>query len=123
VFLTIERFRGIYPEFDDVTYPDAEVQYALDLAQEVHRCSANALYAVAAHFLSLFTAEKIRNDGGGASTSSVGTIKKARVGRIATEFVSMAATAADVYYEQTPYGKLYLALRNAAARKLSTRVR
>ena len=117
--ITVERFREIYPEFTSFT--DTQVEYALEVAQEVHRCSVNAIYALAAHFLALSNAQ-----GTGGSEPATGTLQqvsKSRVGRVATEYVQMAGSnVEDSYYETTPYGKTFLALRNASYRKFATRV-
>jgi hypothetical protein len=119
---TVERFREIYPEFDETNFPNARVEYALELAQEVHSCSKNAIYALMAHFLSLSKAESTGVSGGEASTATIGTIKKTSIGRLSTEFITMSQKGDDAYYEQTPYGKTYLMLRNSAARRFNTRV-
>ncbi len=119
--LTVSRFRTIYPEFDADTFSDERVEYHFDLAQEIYCGTDNALYALTAHILSLSAAERTSVEGGAPSTSTLGTVSKSRVGRIATEFVSMAKNAEDAYYEQTPYGKLYLALRGT--RRFCARVR
>jgi len=118
--LTVARFREIYPEFDEETYPDVRVEYMMELAQEVHACSANAIYALTAHLLALAHAEGTGASGGTVTTGTVQTVKKARVGRVASEFVSMAGSVEDVYFEQTPYGKTYLLLSNH--KRFSTRV-
>jgi hypothetical protein len=118
--LTTARFRVIYPEFTVELYSDDRVEYHFELAQEIFCGSANAQYALTAHMLTLATKEATGQTGGSVSTSIVGTVSKARVGRISTEFVNMAKTAEDSYYEQTPYGKLYLALRGT--RRFATRV-
>ena len=117
--ITLERFREIYPEFADV--PDSDVEYALELAQEVHRCSANAIYALTAHFLAL-----AEMNGTGGDTPATGTtrlVKKSRVGRVATEYVTMTQNNPEnSYYESTAYGQLFLTLKNSALNKFSTRV-
>ena len=118
--LTVVRFREIYPEFTEELYPDVRVEYMLELAQEVHGCSENAIYALTAHLLALASAEGTGISGGTVTTGTIQTVKKARVGRVATEFVSMAGNIEDVYYEQTPYGKTYLLL--SKHKRFSTRV-
>ena len=117
--ITIERFRELYPEFNDV--PDSDVEYALELAQELHRCSANAIYALTAHFLAL--SQMQGQDGEDVATGVVKDVKKSKVGRVATEYISMASNVEDSYYTTTPYGQLYLALRNSALKKFTARVR
>lgn len=120
--ITLERFRELYPEFNDPVSTDTEVVYALELAQEIHRCSANAIYALAAHFLAL---ANIQGTGGTEpSSTTVQQVQKSKVGRITTEYVKMASSgnSQDSYYETTPYGRTYLALRNAALNKMTTRV-
>ena len=119
--VTLAQFRILYPEFDDPISTDDEVNYALELAQEIHRCSANAIYALAAHFLALAIAQ---GTGGVAPvTGTLQQVKKTRVGRIATEYVLMSAgNVEDSYYETTPYGKLFLALRNASYKRFVTQV-
>ena len=118
--ITLARFRELYPEFDSPVSEDAEAEYALELAQEIHRCSANAIYALAAHFLSLAITQG--QGGDSPATGSVQQIKKSRVGRVATEFVQMAGSMEDSFYETTPYGKLFLALKNASLKKFVTKV-
>jgi hypothetical protein len=116
---TIDGFREIYPEFDDV--PDDKVGYILSLAQEIHSCSVNAVYALTAHLLALASVE---NTGGTEiATNSVAAIKKSRVGRIATEYANMiGGDSVDSYYQTTPYGRLFLALKDASSKRLATRV-
>jgi hypothetical protein len=116
--ITIERFREIYPEFDSV--PDAEVEYALELAKEIHGCSANAIYALTAHFLALASVEG--GDGSSPSTGVLKDVKKSKVGRVTTEYVSMAGNMEDSFYETTMYGRRYLALSTARLKKFCTRV-
>lgn len=116
--ITLERFREIYPEFNEVA--DSDVEYALELAQEIHRCSANAIYALSAHFLALASMQ----EDGEISTGVVKDVKKSRVGRVATEYISMTdGNVEDSYYNTTPYGQLFLALSNSAKKKFTSRVK
>jgi len=122
--LPIDRatFRTQYPEFTAGVAPDADVDFALELAQEIHGCSALAIYALTAHFLALAGMQGT-GVAGAPSTTSVDVVKKKRVGRVVTEYVRLSADRVeDAYYESTPYGKTFLALKNAALKRLSTRV-
>jgi UDP-N-acetylmuramyl tripeptide synthase len=119
--VSLAGFRAKYPEFDDPVASDEDVNFALELAQEIHGCSANAIYALTAHFLVL--AGMTGTGGGTPATSTLDVVKKKRVGRVVTEYVRMSATnVEDSYYETTPYGQMFLALKNAALKRLATRV-
>ena len=118
--ITIIRFREIYPEFSSIA--DSDVEYTIELAMEVHRCSANAIYALVAHLLAL---SEMEGTGGDAPSGSVvQTVKKSRVGRISTEYFSMFSDKhpENSYYETTPYGRRFLMLQQSALKKLATRV-
>jgi hypothetical protein len=118
--LTVARFREIFPEFSVEKFPDTKVLYGLELACEVYNGGPNAKYTLAAHFLSLEDAEGTGVSGGSPSVATLGTVLKQTVGRVSTAFVQMARTSTDSFYEQTPYGKRFLALRGR--RRFSTRV-
>jgi hypothetical protein len=118
--ITVVRFLEIYPEFDSVE--NSDIQYAIELAMEVHRCSANAVYALVAHLIALSAMEGTGGDE--PSGSVVQTVKKSRVGRISTEYFSMFSDKhpENSYYETTPYGRRFLMLQQSALKKLATRV-
>lgn len=109
----------IYPEFSDVD--NALIEYYISVAKEISSCSKNAVYALTAHFIALRMAETGDNSGG--SVSTVGTVKKIKVGRVETEYQTMSGGGSDSFYESTPYGKTYLALIDACKKRYVGRVR
>ena len=117
---TVEKFKTLYPEFDSVD--DVVVQLNLDMAYEIHKCSEFAVYALTAHFLYLQEKEGTGSSGSSA-TGTLKEITKSTVGRVKTEFASMSESSEDSYYETSPYGRKYLALRDASLKRFSTRVR
>ena len=118
--VTPEQFKLIYPEFSEVD--DSVVEYYLEIAQTVTSCGAPAVYALTAHYIALRQAETGGGEGG--SISTVGTVKKVKVGRVETEYANASSNnPSDAYYESTPYGKMYLSLVDACKKRYVGRVR
>jgi hypothetical protein len=116
----LATFRGLFPEFDAPIATDVQVEYSLELAREQQGCSENAILWLSAHQIQLWTSEGTgtalseENQGSGfASTQKVGDLSVT---------YTVPSNADDAYYARTSYGRQYLALKNAAGRKLSVGV-
>ncbi len=118
---TLENFRGLFPEFADPVATDVQVNFALELAAEQHKCSDNAKLYLAAHTIQLWINEGVGGDGT-TETQGSGFAVRQKVGDLEAQYTAPKNTD-DAYYMTTPYGRQYLALRNAANRKFAPRVR
>jgi hypothetical protein len=106
---TLTNFRGLFPEFDDPVATDTQVEFAIELAREIHRCSENAILYLAAHMVQLWTTE---GTGSAQSDESQGSgfAVRQKVGDLEAQYTA-PKNPDDAYYMRTSYGRQYLALR------------
>jgi len=121
---TLANFRTLFPEFDAPVATDAQVEFALELAAEQHRCSENAQLYLAAHTIQLWKEDGMLDGTGTTESETVGQILKEKVGDLEVSYSDISKTAeiGDEYYKRTPYGRQYLALKEAAVKKFTPRV-
>jgi hypothetical protein len=116
----LANFRGLFPEFDAPVATDVQVEYSIELAREQHRCSENAILYLSAHQIALWTSEGTGSEFSGENQGS-GFASSQKVGDLQVTY-TVPTNADDAYYARTSYGRQFLALKNAAGKKLSVRV-
>lgn len=115
---TTSNFKSLFPEFNSVD--DAKVSFMLELAREQFNCSENAVLYLAAHMLSLDSNEDV-SGAGNDETQGSGFAVRQKVGDLEVQYVA-PKDADDAYYMQTPYGRRFLALRNARKKIFPVRI-
>ena len=108
-------FRSEFPEYDSLS-DDFVIGY-LEKAMLIHAICPMATVYLAGHFIAVdqdsgigsVEGPKYPVDSGGAAREVVSERGK----NINTTFKSMAKKESDTFYTSTPYGRMYLVLRNA----------
>lgn len=122
---TVEDFRNslIGGSFPEDPYTDEIVQQYLDLAAEIHVCSANAQIYLAAHFMYL-DSQMGTNTGDVEETEGSGFAVEQSVGDLKVKYLASQSDKGmeDAEYMRTPYGRRYINLRDAALKKFTPRV-
>ena len=102
---TLDSFRTLFPEFAAV--PDAQVDFAFEVANEITCASDNAKLFLCAHIVSLRVNEGVGSTGS-EETQGSGFAVVQQVGDLRAEYVAPRPEDAD--FARTPYGRQYLAL-------------
>ena len=112
--ISVEGFREAFPQFDIETYPDARVQFWLDLAQKrlVKKRWGNifeeGVYLFTAHYLTVERQAMI--DGTGGSVGAV-TSESQSIGDTSfSQGYDTSAYSKDGQMAATVYGQMYLDL-------------
>lgn len=115
-------FREHFPEFN--SKDDVYVTLYLNNALVIHAICELATIYLAAHLIVIDTESGVGGsggsvDGGGARETSSETAKS-----VSASFKSMAADGTDdAFYTSTPYGRMYVVLRNSCpGKRFSVRV-
>lgn len=116
---TLENFRTLFPEF--AAESDSRVEFALELAREQFCGSENGVLYLAAHTLCLWKSEGTGSETGSTETQGSGFATRQRVGDLEVQYSAPDKTS-DADFMRTPYGRQFLNLKNALAKKLSVRV-
>jgi len=109
---TIAQFRTDFPQFSNVTtYPDAQVQFRLNLADVMldQRKLANMfVYLVelfVAHYLTLYAADSRSAAAGGSGGSNSGILSSKSVDKVSMSYDSSATLNPDAgFWNNTRYG-------------------
>lgn len=109
---TPAEFRAVFPEFNEVAYPDARITFFLTLATRlVSACRWGELYdqglmLVAAHYLALGARQMTAG-----ATGTPGTIQGAKtsksVGQVSVSYAAPSDGGTSGYWGQTIYGQQY----------------
>lgn len=118
------NFRTLFPEFKDPVLSDDQVQFYLDLASEVHRCSETAQLYLAAHFAALDIADGVGDestDTGDIGTAGEGFAVQQKVGDLSVKYAE-PGSATEAEYARTAYGRRANQLMKAAKTRLTVSV-
>ena len=99
---TLADFRLYLPQFTDT--PDATVERALLIVQEIHSRSKLAAVYCAAHILTLEADDTDQPDGGH------GEISSETIGPSETTYVTQAEQGREAFFTTTLYGRTFLTL-------------
>lgn len=117
-------FRDEFPEFDAV--PDETILKYLNNALLIHAICPMATVYLAAHLYSLDQDSGIGSDPGPSNPVDGGGVREVtseRAKNITATFKSQSDKGSDSFYTTTPYGRMYLVLRDACpGRGFSVRV-
>ena len=107
--VTVESFRGLFPEFADTA--DVRISAAIEQAAHVNSVRDLTTSYIAAHFLTVDA--QIAS----GATGAHGALKSSRVGPLANNYVSLAEDG-DIRSElaRTQYGARALLLESRSAR-------
>ena len=115
-------FRTEFPEY--VSQSDAVVEKHLNNALLIHAICGGATIYLAAHLLTLSINDNVGTTGGSVDGGGIEREVTAERGRdINATYKSGTDRDSDSVYISTPYGRMYLRLRDACpGRKFSVRV-
>ena len=108
----LEKFRALFPVFDDI--PDAIIQMYYDQMLAIFCiCDYASLYLTAF----LIEDDRTRGTGekDGISDGGAGEHIAEKVGEVSVTLKSGSDSAKDVYFTTNPYGRRFLAFRDACA--------
>lgn len=115
----LSEFKEFFPEFDNPKFPDNRIKLHLRLAAElVSKDKWGETYSygvslIAAHRLSLSQSAALSDGSVNVNSDLIATSKN--VGGVSVSYASPLATtstAGDAYWNSTPYGRQFLALRD-----------
>lgn len=116
----LSLFREYFPEFD--SEPDGKVLRYLNLALSIHAICQDATIYLAAHFITLDNASGVGGSGGSVD-GGLGEKTSERAKNVAATYKAQAMNDGDSFYTTTPYGRMYIAQRDACpGRRFSVRV-
>lgn len=117
------NFRTLFPEFDDPVLTDDQVQFYLDLATELHRCSGTAQLYLAAHLAAQDIADGVGNEGTDPTeqTGAGGISTQEKVGDLSVTY-KRPEDYATATLTSTPYGARALLIMKAARNRLTVSV-
>lgn len=124
--MSLDLFREQFPEFSGV--PDADIGKYIVLAEGIHTACPMATVYLAAHLLTVLTADNVGVAGsGGANVDGGGSAREVMsetANKVSTTFAGMSTgKAGDSYFTSTAYGRMYIVLRDSCvAGKFSVRV-
>ena len=116
-------FREQFPEFD--AKPDAEVTLFLNNALLIHAICAMATVYLAAHLCTIDTESGVGGSGGQVDNGgSAREVSSESAKSISTSFKAMSKSeSGDSFYTATPYGRMYIVLRDSCpGKRFSVRV-
>lgn len=126
----VNKFRTDFPLFsDDVRYPDAQVQFRLDLAGTMlnEKNTGKALFPYlvelfVAHYLVLYDQDRRAVAAGGSGGASTGAVSSKSVDKVSVSYDTSVTLNADAgFWNTTRYGAefwQYLRLAGAGGRQL-----
>ena len=101
--VTVAEFKSQYAEF---SVADGLIQRAITTAENIWSLSDEGTGLVAAHLLALHSDQQAEPDGG------LGIVKSERIGPRQVAYQNQARDNPDVFFATTPYGRLFLTLRD-----------
>lgn len=116
-------FRDQFPEYN--AKADDEILKYLNNALIIHALCELATVYLAAHLITIDADSGIGGSGGGVDSGGAAReVLSESAKNISTSFKSMAKDGTDdSFYTSTPYGRMYVVLRNACpGRRFSVRV-
>lgn len=115
-------FREQFPEFDAKT--DDEVTLLLNNALLIHAICPMATIYLAAHFCVLNASTGVGDTGGGVDGGGVRESTSETAKSVSASFAKLSQDGTgDAFYTNTPYGRMYIQLRdNCPGKKFSVRV-
>lgn len=114
-------FREQFPEFAAKT--DDEALQLLNNALVIHAICEQATLYLAAHICTLNTASGVGSTGGSIDAGGVREKVSETAKTISASFAKLAAKNGDAFYTNTPYGRMYITMRDACTgRRFSVRV-
>ena len=116
--ITSGVIRNHFPELIESSFDDALLDEAGKTAMAIDSTSEQRAVYLAAHFAVVFKNENTAEMDGGS-----GVIVTEQVGPRMAVYANMTARdskggSMDVFYERSSYGRIYLSLRSASARRV-----
>ena len=114
------HLREEIPEFIEADYPDYVVDRWIGVAREIHNLSTRATLYLTAHFLASYATDPAARDVVSVQDGGVRQIKRIEEGPRETEYFPTASTNseesryAEEDYDQTEYGRIFVALEKRA---------
>ena len=114
-------FREHFPEFSRKT--DNSVLLTINTALVIHAICELATIYLAAHICTIDADSGVGGSGGSVDAGGVREKTSDAAKSISASFVSLASKEGDAFYTNTPYGRMYITLRDACpGRRFSVRV-
>lgn len=105
--ITAAEVKAFFAEFGDTD--DGVVERAINTAYQITDVSRDCTMYCVGHLLTVATQQTGTTDGG------AGVITSERVGPKMVMFKTQAQQSPDVFFEQTPYGRMVLTLETRSA--------
>lgn len=117
----LPEFRKQFPEFSCKT--DDFILQSLASALVIHAICELATIYLAAHICTIDADSGIGGDGGSVDAGGVREKTSDSADSISASFVTLASKEGDAFYTNTPYGRMYITMRNSCpGRRFSVRV-
>ena len=117
---TLDKFRQRFDmelPASNPNYSDAKVSAMLEVAPQISSVSVEAMLYLTAHLLIVDAAHATNLDGGSGEVSSES------LGPRTTSYVTMAkGPGCDVFYSQSSYGRMFMALESRSPLRMMPRV-
>lgn len=114
-------FRTQFPEFACKT--DDQSLRAINSALVIHAICELATIYLAAHICTIDKDSGVGEGGGSVDAGGVREKTSDAADKISASFVSLASKEGDAFYTNTPYGRMYITMRDACSgRRFSVRV-
>ena len=101
------KFRERFPEFG--WCGDSAIETMLELAGEMHSLSETATLYLAGHLIKLD-----REEGRNGVDEGAGVVTNESIGPKTVQYKTQAERESDVFFERTPYGRMFLVLEKRA---------
>lgn len=114
-------FREQFPEYDSKS--DAEILLYLNNALLLHAICEMATVYLSAHLLTINDENGVGGAGGSVDGGGARETLSEASKSLNASFKTIAETGTDAFYSVTPYGRMYIVLRNACpGKRFSLRV-
>ncbi len=117
---TLEYFRELFPEFDDVS--GLRILIYIDIAKaQLDEAAWGSCYALAVLYYAAHLLKMSENAGGGddpGGGGQAGPLTSASAGGLSVGFASPPTTPGSWYFYQTPYGQYFTQLQSQCLKKV-----
>lgn len=117
----LPKFRVQFPEFNCKS--DDSALQAITSALVIHAICELATIYLAAHICTVDDDSGVGGKGGSVDAGGVREKTSDAADKISASFVSLASKEGDAFYTNTPYGRMYITIRDSCSgRRFSVRV-